>query len=91
MEQKSQVVDLKTKKNQSGLERIQGGSSPDDRGIRLNLPEMEVDRTKSIDAATEYLFGKKCHTLAKPSTMPTAFITFLLGVLSTSIVWHFFL
>lgn len=72
---------------QSGIERIQGAVTPDDKGIPMNLLEMEVDRTKSIDAATEYLFGTNTKKLAKPEKFPLPIVTFVLGVMLGSAMW----
>lgn len=77
-------------KKYPGIEVIIGRMRDDDKGIPINLLEMEVDRTKSIDAATEYLFGKRSQNLEKlPVFTPAVYLAFALGSIVGIIITYF--
>ncbi len=79
-------------KRHPGMDIIMGKSTPEDRGIRLNLPEMEIDRNASIDAAAEYLYGNRMAVTEKrPMGFPTCVFTFVLGAMGASSVWYLLL
>ncbi len=83
---KADLADIQ--KRHPGMEIIVGYRTANDKGVRVNMPEMELDRNTSINAATEYLFGDRVSAVEKrPMGFPTALFTFILGTMAASGVW----
>lgn len=68
------------------MEIIVGKVTPDDKPVPLNLVDMEADRQRIFDAATESVLGQRVEKLEKPVKFPLSAFTFVLGAMASAAV-----
>lgn len=71
----------KLQKRYPKIEVIVGKLESDDKPVKLDLVDMEHDRNRIIDAATETILGKRVDKIDKPIKFPFPLVTFVLGAM----------
>ena len=71
------------------LEVIIGKATSNDKPVPLNLVDMEEDRQRIFDAATETVLGKRVDILEKPVKFPLPAFTFMLGAMTAAAICLF--
>ncbi len=66
------------------IEIVIGKATSDDKPVKMDLLEMEHDRNRVIDAATETVLGKRIDKLDKPVRFPLPAVTFVLGAMASA-------
>ena len=72
----------KLKESFPNVEIIIGKVTENDKPVPLGLIDMEHDRQKIFDAATESVLGQRVDRLEKRVKFPMAFVTFVFGLMS---------
>lgn len=74
------------------LEIIIGKANDDDKPVKLDLAQMDADRIKIFNSATEMVLGKRIDLLTKPMRTPimayVSIISFLVGVAACFFVYN---